>query len=236
MSSTAGLPVQTAPNARFAALRRAPAAFETALDAALAAEADQLPLWIPVLLGIGIAASLVLPWHADRIAAAAVMAACIAIGLALRGGARQVLVVAGITMLLGFGVAATRTQRVAAPRLAQPGFAQLVGVITAAEDRSASGEIRLYVAPFDPALPPRVRIAVPLPEMADVLRAALAPGARISVPTRLAPPQGPILPGGQASKPMSAASGRACPMARSPPTMLASGRSCMGRARARGIS
>jgi competence protein ComEC len=191
------LPVQTAPNALFAALRRAPAALETALDAALAAEADQLPLWIPVLFGIGIAASLALPWHADRVAAAAAMAACIAIGLALRGGARQVLVAAGITMLIGFGVAATRTQRVAAPRLAQPGFAQLVGVITAAEDRSASGEIRLHVAPFDPALPPRVRIGVPQAGMAAVLRAALIPGARISAPTRLAPPQGPMLPGGQ---------------------------------------
>ncbi len=64
MSSTAGLPVQTAPNALFAVCRRA----GDTVEETLAAEASQLPLWIPVAFGMGIAAYLVIPWNYQRLA------------------------------------------------------------------------------------------------------------------------------------------------------------------------
>lgn len=190
MSSTAGLPVQTAPNALFAACSRAGDVAEDTL----AAEASQLPLWIPVAFGIGIAAYLVIPWNYQRLGAVAVMAIFVALAPVLRGAVARVAGWAGVLMLLGFGVAWARTTMVAAPRLERPAIVQLVGTVAAVELRTASGQVRLRIAPFDPALPRAVRVSVPDSTSAAV--AQLRPGARVSVTARLAPPSGPVMPGG----------------------------------------
>ncbi|WP_166430492.1 ComEC/Rec2 family competence protein [Polymorphobacter arshaanensis] len=184
------MPVQTAPSALFAACRRGRDTVETAL----AAEASQLPLWIPVAFGIGIAAYLVIPWSEQRLCAAAVMATLVALAPALRGAAARVAGWAGVLMLLGFGVAWVRTTMVAAPRLERPAIVQLVGTIAAVELRTSSGQIRLRIVPFDPALPPAVRVAVA--DSANAADSQLRPGARVSVTARLAPPSGPVMPGG----------------------------------------
>jgi competence protein ComEC len=161
----------------------------------LEAERDQLALWVPVALAVGIAAWFALPesrwWQLFA------MAALGAGGLALASGRRSRAVRAIAILLLGAALgcllAWARSNTVAAPKLTRPAIAMIVATIIETDPLPARGKIRLVVAP-DPAarLPPKVRINLDDQDAP----AGLLPGARISARVRLEPPPGPPLPGG----------------------------------------
>lgn len=188
MLSIASAAVQTrgdAVAARFAA------AFAR-IEEALAAERHQLILWAPVLLGAGIAAYFGLPrvgqWQAALCAGLAVAAA----GLATRSLVGRCLLWGGLLFAFGIGVAWTRAELVAAPRLQRTMFARTFEATVVGVDLQAAQErFRLLLQPADGALPPRFRVSLRAAPPADVV-----PGAYIRLRATLQPPSGPSVPGG----------------------------------------
>ncbi len=165
----------------------------------LLAERDQLPVWIVVAFGAGIAAWFALP-GADW--PVAVIALGLGTGLLVRAaygpwaameiGARAMFVV---LLMLAAGMAhmALRADRVAADPLAVPWFGELTGRIIEREAQPARGQVRLVIAPA-PALGLPERIRVNLDLALDDAR--VRPGAIISARARLMPPAQAALPGG----------------------------------------
>lgn len=163
------------------------------------AERDQLPPWIVVAFGAGIAAWFALPggaWHGVVIA----LGAATALGvLAVHGrwaamelGARCVFI-AGLMLAAGTAHMAWRAERVAADPLPAPWFGTLTGRVIEREMQPARGQVRL-VLQTAPAfgLPRTVRVNLDL-ALDD---AAARPGAIIAGRARLMPPAQASLPGG----------------------------------------
>ncbi len=166
-----------------------------ALEKALEAERTQLPLWLPFMLGAGIAAWFVFPiremWWAAIAGGVALAGGGVAIGRNTRLG--LVLMVAGLAFSAGCGLAWACSLWVAAPALSRPMVAEVKGEVVRVERQNARGIWRLTVATdAQSGLPPRVRVSVPL----DALAAEPATGARLLVRARLMPPSPPAVPGG----------------------------------------
>jgi competence protein ComEC len=167
---------------------------EEAIERWMEAERDQLALWLPVGLGLGIAA-----WFAISDEAGWTGFLLAALGLAVagfasaRGGrfARSIGIFA-LAAALGCGLVWVRAERVAVPRLDRPVVETFEARIEAVEHLPARGSTRLRLAPIgSAALPPRVRINVD----DKYLSAGLDPGARISLRARLMPPAMAAVPG-----------------------------------------
>ncbi len=157
------------------------------LEALRAAEQEQLPLWLPVLMGAGIALWFALPWAPWRLAAAMVLAALA--GGALLMGARLA-GVAALVLLAGMGAVELRVAGNGHAVLAERQFTVLVGRVTSVEPR-AFGAQRLVLAPD--AGPDGVRaVRLTVPAGAPVLAA----GTRIRVRAIVSPPAGAAVPGG----------------------------------------
>jgi competence protein ComEC len=190
----------------------APGALQTApvrgaerrIEAWLEAERDQLPLWVPVALGLGIAWWFVLPGPRAWTAAALAGLALAAGGLATARGGRLAAVAAAAGLLVAGGVALawTRAERVRAPVLARPAVVRLDARVERVEPLPARDLVRLRLAPIRvvpeggrtapaPTLPPRVRVNL---ATAD-LPAGLAVGATVRLGARLMPPPPPVVPG-----------------------------------------
>ncbi|MEM6620213.1 MAG: ComEC/Rec2 family competence protein, partial [Pseudomonadota bacterium] len=162
-------------------------------------QATRFFLWVPVWLGAGIAAYFALPQEpgaAHGVGAAATLLAA----FALRrwgGDAGRVLAWVPILVLFGGALALGRAHLVAAPKLTFFYYGPVEGTVLVV-DRSASDVPRVllgapYLARMDPArTPARVRVSL----HSDHAGTALIPGARIAVTARLAPPGGPVEPGG----------------------------------------
>ncbi len=161
------------------------------IEAWLGAERDQLPLLLPVGLGLGIAAWFLLPWADERVAAAALALAIVAAGCAARGQGARVAVVGGLLILAGLGRAEWRSSEVAAPVLADRFTGVVTGVVETVEVTRGGERFRFVLAPDDPALPRHVRISAKGDAIAHVV-----PGARLAVKVALGPPAGPSVPGG----------------------------------------
>jgi competence protein ComEC len=164
------------------------------LERWLEAERDQLPLWLPVGLGVGIAAWFVLPDRSFWIAFLIVAAGCAALALAFdRGGrAARWSAVLCLAACAGCLLAWARSERVAAPVLARPVVVQISGRILAVDRLPARETVRLWLAlDPQPGLPPKVRINLD----EDKAPRTLAVGARVSVRARLMPPPPPAIPG-----------------------------------------
>jgi competence protein ComEC len=160
----------------------------------LEAERDQLPLWLPVALGFGIAAWFWLPdrfgWIAFLLALAAIAAG--AMCLPAGGRLRRTLLFLAFTAALGLALIWWRSERVAAPRLERPIVTRFEGRVEAIDRLPARGIIRLRLAPVDaPALPPRLRVNVAEKDAP----AESAAGARVALRARLMPPTAPTVPG-----------------------------------------
>ena len=158
------------------------------------AEGDQLPLWTPVVLGVGIGA-----WsHFDGFLAWAFGGTAIALAAAglLLGRQRRigaVLIGAGILMASGFGAIQIKSATVAQPVLEKIWIGELYGRITNVEDLRARDIMRLELETGGHAgLPPKVRVNLEIAQY----RAQFVPGAIILLRARLMPPAGPALPGG----------------------------------------
>ena len=165
-----------------------------ALELWLERERDQLPLWLPVMLGLGIAAWFILPlreqWIGVILAALALAAAGPVLGLPKRTGRTALL--AGLSVVLGCALVWGRADRVAHPVLERPVVAAVQGEIKRVEDRSAEGKVRLTLSQIDPALPPLIRVTL----RSEAAQPWMKRGATVALRARLAPPPTAALPGG----------------------------------------
>ncbi|MBU0825922.1 MAG: ComEC family competence protein [Alphaproteobacteria bacterium] len=165
-----------------------------ALEERLEVERERIALWLPVMLGAGIALWLAMPttmhWIGALLALSAGALAGLLIGWQRRFG-RSVVIGCGVVaagMLLIWG----RALWVAAPVLAQPVTTSLSAEVERVDARPARGQIRLIIRPHARAdLPPRLRVTASEDQAAGVL-----PGERIGLRARLMPPPTASLPGG----------------------------------------
>ena len=164
------------------------------IEARLDAERERIALWLPVMLGAGIAAWFALPTQMHWIGLLLALAALGLVGL-LAGWQRR----AGRMLVLGSAVAAAgmlliwgRALWVEAPVLAAPVVTQFSAVVESVEPLPAKGQVRLVLRPHGrPDLPPRVRLT------ADGAQGAgIAPGEAVGLRARLMPPPAASLPGG----------------------------------------
>lgn len=171
----------------------APGALSDRLERLAEAERDQLPLWLPVGLGLGIAAWFVLPdeaaWIAFPLAALALGAGALAIGAGTRWA--RALAIFAAAGAIGCGLIWSKAERLAAPRIEWPRMAAFEGRIEIVRKLPARETVRLVVAPADPKLPPLLRINVD----EEKYRPELQPGAVVRLRAWLMPPAPAAVPG-----------------------------------------
>jgi competence protein ComEC len=164
------------------------------LEALADAERDQLPLWLPVGLGLGTAAWFLLPdaraWTAFLLLAAALLLAPQALAPGTRWG-RAVSLFCLVAML-GLANIWWKSERVAAPVLSEARAAEFDATIESFQRLPAREAIRLVVRPVgDPALPPRLRVNVDSATAPNTLEA----GATVRLRGYLMPPAPAAVPG-----------------------------------------
>ncbi|MDB5703638.1 MAG: competence protein ComEC [Sphingomonas bacterium] len=191
-----------------------------AIERWLEAERDQLPLWLPVALGTGIAAWFLLPdpisWLTVMLALGGVALLAVAIGHGGRAG--RMVAVAALLAAAGMALVWWRAGGATAQILARPVIATFEARVERVEPLPARDLVRLRLTPIRvvalPPRPPRSRgrgkptpaferppqsvslpahIRVNLAE-ADV-PAGLSRGATIQLGARLMPPPQPAVPG-----------------------------------------
>ena len=166
--------------------------FRANVELWLATERHQLPLWLPVALGAGVAAWFALPWREQWEAAILLFLAVAAAGYAYGGLAGRALLIAGMLGAGGVGLAWHRGDGVAHVRLDREiRGAQVTGKIVEAQLLPGRERYRLIIAPDDAGLPRLVRISFRSPPP----RTATS-GAVIRMRATLRPPPGPSVPGG----------------------------------------
>lgn len=180
--------IQTAAAALAVGVRRLPAGIVAAWRGFADRERDQLPLWLPVLFGIGIAGWFLLPWTGERLAFAVAAAGLGLAGLAL---GERALMAAGLLVVAGTGAAEYRSSVVTHMVLAAPQVTNLAGTLADVERRSGRDQTRLWIVPDDPALPRLVRVSIK--GRAPV---GVAEGARVQLRAQLNPPAAASVPGG----------------------------------------
>lgn len=166
------------------------------------AERDQLALWVPVMLGAGIAAWFVLP---DPATWSAMVLVITGFGLAAAtwsqgGRVARSISIGALIMLAGLLIAWGRAESVRAPVLARPTMPDMVARVETTERLAARQIVRLILRPTaardgrgrDIVLPPRIRVSLAEQDVP----AGLGPGARVRLRARLMPPAPPIAPGG----------------------------------------
>jgi competence protein ComEC len=179
-------PRQTRAAARFRALFRR-------LESFADAERDQLPLWLPVGLGLGTAAWFILPRVDDW---AALLCLCAALGLAplaLAPGTRWGRAAAFFCLAVALAMANiwSKAERVAAPRLTEERAAAFTADVESVQSLAAQEAVRLVLLPAGaPDLPPRLRVNVPAGK-APPLHA----GQRVRLRAWLMPPAAAPVPG-----------------------------------------
>jgi competence protein ComEC len=163
------------------------------LEALFDAERDQLPLWLPVGLGLGVAAWFALPdsraWTAFLMTAGAGIAAFL-VAAATRWGRAMAIFCFAAT--LGCGLIWWKAERVAAPRLERAQMAQFSASIDSFQRLPAKEAVRLVVRPLgSPRLPPKLRINIDQ----EHAQTGLEPGATIRLKAWLMPPAPMAVPG-----------------------------------------
>ena len=164
-----------------------------ALEAFLERERGQLPPWFVVGFGSGIVAWFAIDQPLQWTAFLCVSGALAIAGFAAKGGrAERALGWFALAMTLGCALVWARAHYVAAPRLERPKVTEFRARVERVETLTAKGDLRLTLAPADPALPPRVRVSI----KQDQAPRGIATGAQLQLRARLAPPPGMALPGG----------------------------------------
>jgi competence protein ComEC len=165
-----------------------------ALASAWAAAGPSLPLFVPVLIGLGIAGWFLVSAASWRLALLLAGLGAALLGLLVRREAGALVALAGLLVAAGVGAAAVRDAMVAGPRLHHRlTEAVITGTLLSVAPESGGERTRLVLArepvPGDP--PHRVRLT-----LAGQPAAEVRPGARIAIPATLGPVPGPVLPGG----------------------------------------
>lgn len=160
----------------------------------LEVERDQLMLWVPVMLGLGIAAWFTLggpeAWSALILGGAGIGVG--ALMLPLGGRLARVVGVGALLIATGCALIWIRSERAAAPVLARPVVASFDAVIERVERQPARERVRVTVAPIGREdLPPAIRINIDEDRAPD----GLADGAVLRLRARLMPPAPPAVPG-----------------------------------------
>lgn len=174
-------------------LTQALESFSNRLERLFEAERDQLPLWLPVGLIVGISAWF---WIPDRSGWIAFLALSLALGIGLAafaGSARwgKALAWFALAATLGCGLIWWQAERVAAPRLTRERVLEFNGRVESVQPMAAEQTVRLIVAPTDPGLPARLRVNVDEAEAAG-----LVPGVGVRVKGWMMPPAPMAAPGG----------------------------------------
>ncbi|OYY70742.1 MAG: hypothetical protein B7Y44_02470 [Sphingomonadales bacterium 28-55-16] len=157
-------------------------------------ERDQLPLWLPVGTGFGIAI-----WQFGGpsiwFGVVAASASLVLFSFLVPPGSlsRQIIQMLALTSLIGFSLITVRSEAVARPVLGKIWIGEFYGRVESIENISARNVFRLRLATGSGSgLPPFVRVNV-TPEQ---FRDSFQPGAILRLRARLLPPAGPALPGG----------------------------------------
>lgn len=191
---------------QIAAWRRASsfiAAARTLIEQWLEAERDQLVLWLPVMLGGGVALWLVLPGEEAWILGVGTLIGVMLIALSIgRGGrAARAVAIGCAAMAIGLALIWWRAERVASAPLARPMIGRFDARVERVDPLPPRGLVRLRLAPLamvenmgrspPTALPPLVRVNIATEDMP----AGLSRGAVIRLGARLMPPPPPSVPG-----------------------------------------
>jgi len=173
-------------------LRQARKTLSDRLEALAEAEREQLPLWLPVGLMLGIAAWFYLAdelqWTIFLLAAGGAALAALALGTGTRWG--LALILFSLAAALGCALVWWEAERAEAPRIARERQLEMVANVESVQSL-AEGATRLVVRPAGEGLPVRVRINVE----ADKMVAGLEPGATIRVRAWMMPPAPTPVPG-----------------------------------------
>src|SRR3954452_2602242 len=167
-------------------------ALQEELEKLLEAERAQLPPWLVVGFGSGIAA-----WFALGRPVEWAAFLCLAAGLGISGfvagSERSGRALGWFALAAGLGCALVwaRAEWVSSPRLERPVTPAFEARRGRVEPMVAKGTVRLTLAPGDPALPPRVRVSVD----ADKTPAGLVGGSTVRLRARLMPPAPMAVPG-----------------------------------------
>ena len=159
----------------------------------LETERAQLPLWLPVGMGLGIGCWFLFPrafmWVAVIAGGLALALLGWVLGLAWRRG--MALFCAGLSIAGGCALIWAHARGVAGPVLTQPVIVQLRGTVLDTEPRVAKEQWRLILAPdAGQGLPQRVRLSLAMDQPRP------AEGSRIVVRARLMPPPEALVPNG----------------------------------------
>jgi competence protein ComEC len=156
-------------------------------------ERDQLPLWLPVGLILGIGAWFFLSdpdaWTAFLLLAATFGLA----GLAAAPGTRwgRALFLFSLAAALGCGLVWWKADRATAPRLARERMMELTAIVESVQSLAAERAVRLVVRPEGEGMPARLRINVDEAKLVP----GVAPGATVRLRAWLMPPAPMAVPG-----------------------------------------
>jgi competence protein ComEC len=179
----------------FARLQTGASSVSSKIEQWLDAERDQIALWMPVALGLGIALWFILAdrqaWIGVMVAGGAASVIGLAIGRARRLG--SLMLVGGLCVAFGCALAWWRAEYVAAPRLERPVVETFAAKVTRIENQRARAQSRVWIQPVQPStLPPLVRVTIKDEDMV----AGLVAGDIIRLRARLVPPPDAPVPGG----------------------------------------
>lgn len=185
--SIADTPLQTGVSERLHA-------FGERVEAWFDAERDQLPLWIPVGLGLGIGAWFALPgaayWTAFLLASAAGACGVAALAPRLRWG--RALAIFCLAAALGCALIWLRSERQGVEPIARAQMAAFEAEVEAVRYLPARESVRLLLRPIGAShLPERLRVNVDEEQRSE----ALKPGARVRLRAWLMPPAQMAVPG-----------------------------------------
>ena len=164
------------------------------LERLFEAEKDQLPLWLPVGLILGIAAWL---WLPDREAWIAFLLAALAVPVGLvttagRSRWARALAIFGLAAAIGCGLIWWQAERAAAPRITRESSLTFTGRIETVQVMAAEEAVRLIVRPDGAGMPYRLRINFDEKKIVP----GLVPGAVVEISAWMMPPTPAQAPGG----------------------------------------
>ena len=201
MTELAGIAPSSYPAPPQFAGRRRLAGAGGAVEHWLEAERDQLPLWLPVMMGLGVACWFLGPDERAWTVCVLLFAALGTAGLALGRGSRawRAVAIGGYVAAIGLALVWWRAERVAAPVLVRPVVATFSGRVVRVEPLAARELVRLTLedvgrgegARGPIALPARLRVNL---QQADVPK-GLAERATVTLRARLMPPPAAAVPG-----------------------------------------
>ncbi len=182
---------QTSVRGKVAAVLRS--ALES-LEQWLEEEREQLPLWVPVGLGLGIACWFVLPNRSSWLALCCISLAlaCGTAVLPAGGRLRRAVIAGGMLVCAGCLLIWMKAALVGERPLPRAIFATVTGEVRSISPIPAQGMIRVMVHPVNaPALPRKIRVNI---EQSDLPPGA-GNGAVLRFRIRLMPPAPPAVPG-----------------------------------------